>query len=325
VPPQVHQALSPVSPAHCRGGFLRRLLRRLDSWEAVERRRGRPPGKAWWGHLPFLVLHLACLAVLWVGFSWTALAVAAGLYFLRMFAVTAFYHRYFAHRAFRAGRKAQFVFAVLGASAVQRGPLWWAAHHRHHHRASDREDDVHSPRHHGFWGSHVGWILKPENARTRLELIPDFARFPELRFLDRYDTLVPALLALALFGLGELLASLAPGLGTDGWQLLVWGFVVSTVVLYHGTFVINSLCHVWGRQRYATGDDSRNNFWLALITLGEGWHNNHHRYPNSARQGFFWWELDVSYALLRVLERLGVVRDLRPVPERILRAAAGTA
>ena len=206
------------------------------------------------------------------------------------------------------------MFAVLGASAVQRGPLWWAAHHRGHHRHSDEEEDAHSPVQRGFFWSHVGWFLSKRNFRTRIERVKDLAAYPELRWLDRYDVAVPIVFALALFAFGGALEAFAPGLGTNAWQMLVWGFFVSTVVLYHGTFTINSLAHGWGSRRFETKDDSRNNLWLALLTMGEGWHNNHHHAPGTARQGFRWWEVDASYYLLKGLERIGVVRNLRPIP-----------
>jgi len=267
--------------------------------------------------VPFVAIHLGCIGVVWTGISTTAVAVAAVLYLVRMFAVTAFYHRYFSHRSFRTSRAAQFFFALLGASAVQRGPLWWAAHHRHHHAHADRPTDCHSPTEHGFLWSHVGWFLARENFATRTGLVRDLARYPELRWLDRYDVVVPVVLAVSLYAAGEWLAAAAPGLGTDGWQLLVWGFCISTVVLWHATFTINSLAHRFGRRRYATRDDSRNNAWLALLTLGEGWHNNHHRYPAAARQGFYWWEVDLSWYALRALAALGVVWGLRPVPAAI--------
>jgi stearoyl-CoA desaturase (delta-9 desaturase) len=270
----------------------------------------------WLRIIPFIGLHLACLAVFLVGVSATAIAVFLASYLLRMFAITAFYHRYFAHRTFRTSRPVQFVFALIGASATQRGPLWWAAHHRHHHRHADTEEDVHTPAH-GFWWSHMGWFLCRENYLTRAEQIPDLMKFPELRWLDRFDLLVPVIYAVALFGLGVALDHFFPGLDTGGWQLLVWGYFVSTVVLIHVTLTINSLAHVWGSRRYATRDDSRNNFFLALLTLGEGWHNNHHHFPGSARQGFYWWEIDISYYVLRLMSFVGLVRDLKPVPERI--------
>ena len=268
----------------------------------------------WLRVVPFVMIHLACLGVIWVGVSATAIGVAVGLYALRMFAITAFYHRYFSHRAFKTSRPLQFVFALLGAMAVQRGPLWWAAHHRHHHANADRAGDAHSPHQRGFLWSHTGWFLARANFPTKKHLVKDFARYPELVFLDRFDAVVPAALAVTLYSVGEWLARVAPALETDGMQLLVWGFAVSTVVLLHATFTINSLAHSIGGRRYATRDHSRNHWLLALLTFGEGWHNNHHRYPAAARQGFFWWEVDLTYYGLCLLAALGLVSDLRPVP-----------
>jgi stearoyl-CoA desaturase (Delta-9 desaturase) len=263
----------------------------------------------WLRVVPFVGLHFAAFGVLWVGTSVTAVAVAVGLYALRMFAVTAFYHRYFSHRAFKTSRTVQWLFALLGAAAVQRGPLWWAAHHRHHHAHADRPTDAHSPRQHGFLWSHMGWFLARANFPTKLQLVPDLARFRELVLLDRFDAAVPAALAAALYAAGAVLERLAPGLGTSAMQLLVWGFAV-----WHATFAINSLAHTSGRRRYATRDDSRNNFALALLTFGEGWHNNHHRYPTAARQGFRWWEVDLTYYVLCAFEATGLIWDLRTVP-----------
>jgi stearoyl-CoA desaturase (delta-9 desaturase) len=270
---------------------------------------------------PFLILHGACLAVLWVGWSWIAVAVAVGFYLLRALFVTAFYHRYFSHKSYRTSRPAQLLFAVLGNTAVQRGVLWWAAHHRQHHRTSDQEGDPHSPRHHSFYWSHLGWITAPENFPTNLRLIPDLARYPELRWLDRFDTLVPILCAAGMFGLGTYLETSAPGLGTSGPQMLVWGFFVSTVILFHVTGMVNSVAHVFGKRRFPSGDDSRNNVLVALLALGEGWHNNHHFQPHSARQGFYWWEIDVTFYFLKVLQWLGVIWDLRMVSPEVLEQA----
>ena len=294
------------------------LRRWIDAGASAPAQTGT--GIDWPRVLPFLLVHAGCLGVLWTGASAVAVATAIGLFWLRMFAITAFYHRYFSHRAFRTSRTAQFLFAVLGATAVQRGPLWWAAHHRQHHAQADGEGDAHSPKVHGFLWSHVGWFLARENFATRVQLVPDLALYPELRWLDRWDAAVPLVFALALLGAGAWLELAAPGLGTGPWQMLVWGFCISTVALWHGTFTINSLAHRFGSRRYATRDDSRNNPWLALLTLGEGWHNTHHRYPAAARQGFYWWEIDVSWYLLRVLAALRVVRDLRPVSSSVLAA-----
>jgi stearoyl-CoA desaturase (delta-9 desaturase) len=268
--------------------------------------------------LPFLFTHLGCLGVLWVGWSWTAVGVAAALYVVRMFAVTGFYHRYFAHRTFRTTRWVQFIFAVLGNTAVQRGALWWAAVHRHHHKHSDTEEDVHSPGLTGFWWAHIGWMTSSKNFPTNYRAVADLAKYPELVFLNRFDLVVPAIFGALLWCAGALLESFAPQLGTSGAQLFVWGFFVSTVVLLHGTLFINSLAHAFGGRRFDTGDDSRNSLFLALITLGEGWHNNHHRYMGAARQGFYWWEIDVTYYALRALSWTGVIWDLKTVPQSIL-------
>jgi stearoyl-CoA desaturase (delta-9 desaturase) len=275
----------------------------------------------WLRTLPFIAVHLACLAVFWVGISRLALEIAAGLYVLRMFAITGFYHRYFAHRTFRTSRAVQFAFACIGATSVQRGPLWWAAHHRNHHINADTVADPHSPQVHGFLWSHMGWFLTSNGFRTDWRRIPDLARYPELRWLDRFDIIAPIVLALVLFVIGASIRQVAPQAGVTGGQLLVWGFFVSTVVLFHATVTINSLAHRFGTRRFATHDDSRNNLWLALLTFGEGWHNNHHFCPGSVRQGFFWWEIDLTYYGLRLLEVLGLVYALKPVPVHVLAKA----
>jgi len=268
----------------------------------------------WVRCLPFIFLHGACLAVFIVGYSWIAVGTAVALYVIRMFAITGFYHRYFSHRTFKAPRAVQFGMALLGASAVQRGPLWWAAHHRHHHKYSDQPEDAHSPHQHSFMWSHIGWITAKKNFATDLDAVPDLAKFPELKFLDRFDLLVPIALAVAMFSFGVLLPD---SFGTSGWQMLVWGFFISTVFLFHGTCTINSLTHLIGERRYQTSDKSRNSLILALITLGEGWHNNHHYYQSCTRQGFYWWEIDITFYGLKAMSWLGLVRDLKPVPARI--------
>ena len=264
--------------------------------------------------LPFIFLHLGCLGVIWAGWSWTAVVVAVVLYLVRMFAITGFYHRYFSHKTFHTSRVAQFLFALLGATAVQRGPLWWSYQHRHHHKHSDEEEDVHSPTVRGFWWSHIGWITSARNFPTDYSQVRDLAKFPELVFLNRFDALVPFVFAVALFTLGHFLGAYFPTLGVTSWQLLVWGFFISTTVLFHATSSINSLAHLLGKRRYETEDNSRNSLFLALITLGEGWHNNHHRYMTAARQGFYWWEIDISYYLLKVLSWTGLIWNLKPVP-----------
>ena len=271
----------------------------------------------WKRCIPFIILHLGCFAVIWAGFSWTALIAAMLLYAVRMFAVTAFYHRYLSHRSYRTSRWMQFAFAVLGNSSCQRGPIWWASVHRHHHKHSDDEHDIHSPRMSGFLWAHIGWLTSAKNFPTDYSRVRDLEKFPELVFLNRFDQLVPLLYGVFLWLAGSMLEAYAPGLGTNGFQLFVWGFFISTVVLLHATFFINSLAHVLGTRRFKTDDDSRNNFLLALLTLGEGWHNNHHRYASAARQGFYWWEIDISYWLLKMMSWFGLVWDLRQVPESV--------
>jgi len=275
----------------------------------------KPDSVDWGRCMSFVFLHLGCLGVLWTGWSWTAVTAAGALYLVRMFAVTAFYHRYFSHRTFRTSRAGQFAFAILGNLSVQRGALWWASVHRHHHQHADHEEDVHSPGLRGFWWAHIGWMTSARNFPTNYGRIKDLARFPELVFLNRFDLLVPLVFALCIYGFGVVLGRVWPASGTSGAQMLVWGFFISTVVLLHGTLCINSLAHTFGRRRYATDDDSRNNLLLALVTLGEGWHNNHHHCMTAARQGFYWWEIDVTYYALKALSWTGLIWDLRGVPE----------
>jgi stearoyl-CoA desaturase (Delta-9 desaturase) len=258
---------------------------------------------------PFLALHFAVVLVLFVPITWPAVSLCVGLYYLRMFGISAGFHRYFAHRSYRTSRPFQFLIAALGCSALQKGPLWWAANHRLHHKHSDQEDDPHSPVRHGLWWSHIGWVLSTKNTgQTDLSEIHDFSRYWELRMLDRFHWVPGFLLA----GLCYLI---------DGWSGVVWGFIVSTVLLYHGTFLVNSVCHILGRRRFATTDESRNNWWVALLTLGEGWHNNHHYYMSSVRQGFRWWEVDVSFYVLKLLSFPRVVWALRGVPTAKLATA----
>jgi stearoyl-CoA desaturase (delta-9 desaturase) len=284
--------------------------------------RQEPDRVDWMRCVPFIVLHLGCLGVIWVGASPVAVWTAVALYFVRMFAVTGIYHRYFSHKTYSTSRAGQFLLALWGGTTVQRGALWWAYHHRHHHQHSDDPEDAHSPHVHGFWWSHIGWITSRRNFPTDYSTIKDLARFPELVWLNRFDTVVPLLFALAVFGTGELLAVHAPGLGTNGWQLLVWGFFISTTALFHGTACINSMAHLMGRRRFNTSDDSRNSFILALICLGEGWHNNHHRYQSSTRNGFYWWEIDLTYYGLKALSWTGFIWGLKAVPKSVMEEAA---
>jgi stearoyl-CoA desaturase (Delta-9 desaturase) len=256
--------------------------------------------------VPFVLVHLSCFGAIWSGVSWQAILICVTLYWLRLFAIGAGYHRYFSHRAYSTSRAFQFVLAFLAQSSAQKSVLWWAAKHRHHHLHSDTERDVHSPRHTGFLYSHVGWIFARRHDATDLVKVADLAQYPELMWLHKYE-LVPAV-ALAVFCF--LVA---------GWSGLVVGFFWSTVLVYHATFCINSLAHVCGTKRYVTGDDSRNNWFLALLTMGEGWHNNHHAYQASVRQGFKWWEIDLTFYVLKLLSWLRLVHDLKTPPEQVLR------
>lgn len=265
----------------------------------------------------FLFMHVACLLTLWTGVSLVAVVTCLALYVVRMFAITAGFHRFFSHRTYKTGRIFQFLLAFTGTAAYQKGPLWWSAHHRRHHLNADTANDLHSPQTQSFWQSHVGWFLSRDSQATEVKYISNLLKYRDLRFLDKYYSVPPVLLAISMFLLGAMLERYAPHLGTSSWQMLVWGFFISTVLLYHGTFTVNSLAHIFGSRRYATADNSRNNLFVALITLGEGWHNNHHHYPSSERQGFYWWELDVSHYTLRALSWLGIVWDLRAPPAHI--------
>ena len=253
--------------------------------------------------IPFIIVHLTCFAAIWTGVTVEAVGIGVGLYWLRIFAIGAGYHRYFSHRAYETSRIFQFVLAALAQSTSQKSVLWWAANHRDHHLHSDTELDVHSPRRMGFIYSHVGWIFSRGQDSMNVNRIADFAKYPELMWLHRYEQVPAFVLAVLCFAVA-------------GWPGLIVGFFWSTVAVYHGTFCINSLAHLVGKRRYITGDDSRNNWLLAVITMGEGWHNNHHAYQSSARQGFRWWEYDPTFYLLTLLERLGLVWNLkRPTAE----------
>ncbi len=272
----------------------------------------------WFRVLPLIGVHVMCLGPIVWGWSPVAVGTAIALYFSRIFAITAFYHRYFSHRSFKTNRFFQFLFAVLGNSAMQRGPLWWAALHRHHHMYSDKPEDFHSPSRQGFIWAHIGWFTARRLFRTRYEYVKDWTAFPELKWLNRFDIVIPILLAIILFVSGKILEVYAPALGTNGAQMLIWGFFISSTAVLHATFCINSLDHMYGSKRYETGDTSRNNWVLAILLLGEGWHNNHHHYAISTRNGFFWWEMDITYYLLYLLSLFGIVKELNPVPENVL-------
>jgi stearoyl-CoA desaturase (delta-9 desaturase) len=257
------------------------------------------PRTIYWG------IHASCLLAFWVGVSTGDFLLFLATFIGRLFFITGGYHRYFSHKTYKTSRAFQFVLAFFGASATQKGPLWWASHHRNHHKFADVPgEDTHSPKD-GFYWSHQGWIFDRRFDSTNIENIRDFASYPELVWLNRWHIVAPLSLAVACYAIG----------GISG---LLWGFAISTVACWHATYSINSLAHKLGTRRYETRDTSRNNFWLALLTLGEGWHNNHHHYCGSARQGFMWWEIDVTYYILRAFQAVGLIWDVREPPAHIV-------
>lgn len=250
----------------------------------------------------FWSLHLIPLSLFWLDTQWWHWAVCIGLYFGRMFFISAAYHRYFSHKTFKTSRWFQFVLAFMAQTSAQKGALWWAAHHRLHHKYSDTDLDPHSPARKGIWYAHYGWIYDPKNAPTHYEHIPDFAKYPELVWLNKFKLMPAVVLAVVLFLIGS-------------WPLLVVGFFVSTILLWNGTFLINSAAHLIGKQRFVTGEDSKNSWLLAILCLGEGWHNNHHYKQFTTKFGFHWWEIDMTYIGLRILSWFGLVWDLKVLHE----------
>ncbi|WP_405229247.1 acyl-CoA desaturase [Lentisalinibacter sediminis] len=269
------------------------------------------------------IFHLGCLGAFWTGVSPAALTVALILYLVRGFGVTAGYHRLLAHRSFRAGRTVQFLLAFAGSLATQGGPLWWVAHHRSHHRYTETDRDIHSPRTQGFWRSHMGWMLSAESFRENGANARDLYRVPELKFLQQHYAWIVLGQGAAIFALGEGLAAL--GLNTSGLQMLVWGWFIATVALWHATFMVNSVCHLWGSRPFDAADTSTNNWLVAVLALGEGWHNNHHKFAYSARHGLEWWQFDLTWMLLRAMEKFDLVTDLRLPRRRMLERARATA
>jgi stearoyl-CoA desaturase (delta-9 desaturase) len=265
----------------------------------------------------FIVLHAGCLLVLWVGFSWIAIAACLAFYCLRIFGVSAGYHRYFSHRSYKTNRIFQFILAFVGCMSNQKGPLWWAAHHRYHHSHADREEDIHSPGQHGFWWAHCLWIFDLRYREADQRLVSTFTKYVELRLLDRFYLVPPIISALLFFGVGMILQRVTPELNTSGLQMLTWGFFISTVLVHHAIYITNSIGHLFGSRRFNSADTSRNNLIVALLTFGDGWHNNHHYYQRSARHGFYWWEIDLTHYILKGLSWLGIVWDLHLPPERI--------
>ena len=275
---------------------------------------------------PIVLMLVLAHGAFFTGFSWATLIALIITYFFRVFALTAGFHRYFSHRSFKTSRLFQFVLAWVGTSSAQLGPMWWAANHRHHHQHSDKPEDIHSPVIKDAFWAHIGWVLCRSYHDIQYDRVKDLVKYPELRFIDRFHVLPVLTLIMSLYGLGALLNAYFPGLGTNGLQMVMWGFFVSTILVYHVTFMVNSVTHIVGKKRFVTNDESRNSWWVALLTFGEGWHNNHHRWPLSARQGMYWWEFDLTYLILRFLGRLGLIWDIKVYPKKLYdEASANTA
>ena len=255
----------------------------------------------------FWAIQAGALLVFAVPFRWAYIALWAASHFIRAIGLTLAFHRYFAHRSFQMNRIARFVWAFIGTAAMQKGPLWWAGHHINHHRYADRDGDPHSPAISGFYYAHIGWFLH-DSKYDRLEsgnpVVRDFSKEPEIAWLERFYWAPPLSLAVALFLVG-------------GVPLVLWGFALPTMTLAHATFAINTVNHLWGARRFDTRDDSRNNPVTAFFAAGEGWHNNHHRYQRAARNGFYWWEFDVTWYVIRTMAAVGLAWNVQPVPARI--------
>ncbi len=261
--------------------------------------------------IAMVTFHVACLGAVFTGVSPVTAWVAVGMYLVRAFGITAGFHRMLAHRSFKASRPVQFILTLLGSLAVQGGPLWWVAHHRTHHRYTETDKDIHSPRTQGMWDAHMGWMMKSESFMENGANARDLHKYPEIKFLQRNYAAIIGAEMVALFALGALLNVMNPALGTSGLQMLVWGFFISTVLLWHATFMVNSVCHRWGKQPYDASDDSTNNWLVGILAIGEGWHNNHHKYPYSARHGLRWWQFDLTWIILRAMSALGLISELR--------------
>ena len=259
----------------------------------------------------FWIVQASALLVFTVPFRWAYIGLWAASHFVRAIGLTLMYHRYYAHRAFRMNRGARFVWTLIGTAAMQKGPIWWAGHHVTHHKFADREGDPHSPMISGFYYAHVGWFLhdtKFDQLEVTNPVVRDFGGVPEIAWLDKYFFIPPAVFAGALYLVG-------------GWPWLVYGFCLPTMTLAHATFCINTVNHLFGSRRFETLDDSRNNPITAFFAVGEGWHNNHHRYQRAARNGFYWWEVDLTWYTIRAMSFLGLVWDIQPVPDRIYEEA----
>ena len=255
-----------------------------------------------WVTAAFMVaFHVLALVALWF-FSWQNLAVALVLHWMAVgFGISLGYHRLHTHRGFKTSKTFEYFLAICGTLTLEGGPIFWVATHRKHHQLSDQDGDPHSPREGGFW-AHMGWILFGDTHHNNTELMgryaPDLNRDRFYRWLNSYHWVPLTTLGLIL-------------LATGGWSMVLWGIFLRVVVGLHGTWLVNSATHMWGTRRFETRDDSRNSWWVALLTFGEGWHNNHHAHPVSARHGLAWYEFDISWITLKFFNAIGVVSDLK--------------
>lgn len=272
-----------------------------------------------------VVVPLAALAVaialLWgVAFSWQYLVIMAAMYLVTGFGITIGYHRLFTHKSFRTPRPVAALLAIMGAMAAEGSLMQWVSAHRLHHQHSDQHGDPHSPHLHGnsllaalngMWHAHIGWALKKRKDENTGRNTRDLNKDPWLRFVNR---LFPVWV-----GLGLLIPAVLGGLMTMSWMGLLlgllWGGLVRVLLVHHVTWSINSVCHIWGSRPYESRDHSRNNAIFGILALGEGWHNNHHAFPSSARHGLSWWQFDASYVVIRAMQMVGLASDLR-VPRR---------
>jgi fatty-acid desaturase len=259
-----------------------------------------PEGLNWPTTIVLAILHVGAIAALFM-FSWKTLAVAVFLYWMTTgLGISMGYHRLHTHRSYKVPVFLEYFFAVCGALTLEGGPIFWVATHRIHHQKSDQEGDPHSPRD-GAWWAHVGWLLfgesKHNNTRLMSKYAPDLAKDRFYVWLNNYHWVPMLVLTAVLFAAG-------------GLQLVLWGICLRVVVGLHATWLVNSATHLWGSRRFVTRDDSRNNWWVALMTFGEGWHNNHHAHPTSARHGLAWYELDISWIQIKVLKFLGVAKSI---------------
>lgn len=264
------------------------------------------------------LFHLGALGVFFTGVSEVAVMAMIAYYILRGFGITAGFHRLLAHRSYKAGRLTQFMISLAGSLAVQGGPLWWVAHHRAHHRYTETDKDIHSPRTKGFWKAHIGWMGSPESFNENGAGARDLHQYPELKFLQRHYALLVLGQGAIIFGIGALIGWLWPTSETSGLQFLTWVYFLGTVLLWHATFMVNSVCHTWGGRPFDAKDDSTNNWLVVILALGEGWHNNHHKFANSARHGLKWWQFDLTWCGLLLLSKLRLVSDLKTPHEQVL-------